>query len=151
MTFAIMFALVLLSPTIGYSFQAGNNSARPDYTIGTEMPSHQPAVIVTRVSYSLKYDALFQPEAMQIGKTATSSVIGRSTSANITPVQTKTRAPLPWLITSPSNGKYVVSLANNITVLNLANKMMAEQMRNMTVPSIANSTFKVISPVNISL
>jgi hypothetical protein len=81
-TFAIMFALILLSPTIGNSFQAGNHSARLTYTIGVEMPSHQLAVVVTRVPYSLKYEDLFQPMAMQIGKTATSSVIGRATSAN---------------------------------------------------------------------
>jgi hypothetical protein len=150
-----MFALILLSPTMSYSFQAGNHSVRHPYTIGIEMPSHQPAVVVTRVPYSLKYEALFQPEAMEIGKTATSSLMGRTTSANITPVRTKTfpSIQLPSLgrpITSPTSNKFVVKLTNNMTTLNLTNKMIAGQARNMTVPSIPNSSFKVTSPTNIS-
>src|SRR5512136_475766 len=89
-TFTIALALILLSPTTGYSFQAGNKSVRPTYTIGIKLPSHDPAVVVNRVPYSLKYEALFQPRAMQIGQTMQSNIIGLATSANITPVQTKT-------------------------------------------------------------
>jgi hypothetical protein len=144
----------LLSPTTGYSFQAGNNSVKPTYTISIKSPSHDPAVVVNRVPYSLKYEDLFQPAAMQLGKTATSRVIGRATSANITPVHAQTHASmkLPSIgrsITSLS-GRYVVNLTNNMTALNLANKMITQQGRNMTIPSIANSSFKVIPPTNIS-
>lgn len=97
-TSAIMIALILLSPTMGSHVQTGNHSytlksARFNYTIGIETLSHEPAVIVTRQPYSLKYEALFQPEAKQIGETAKSSVIGRSTSTDLaTLVQIKTPA-----------------------------------------------------------
>ena len=41
-TFAVMFALILLSPTMGYSVQTGNHSyalksAKLNYTIGIEI------------------------------------------------------------------------------------------------------------------
>jgi uncharacterized protein (DUF2141 family) len=94
--FIIMFALILLSPTMGYSVQTGNHSytiksARLNYTIGIETPSREPLVLVNKKPYSLKYEDLFQPEAKQIGETAKSIVIGKSTSAHmVTPVQTKT-------------------------------------------------------------
>jgi hypothetical protein len=146
-----MFAVILLSPTLGTSFQAGNHSAKSYYSIGVQMLSHQPAVVVTRVPYSLKYDALFQPEATGMAKTATSSVIGRSTSGNVTLVQMIAHAStqLPRIgqsMTSPPSGKYAVNLTNNMTALNLANQMLAEQTRNSTIPSITNSSFKVVSP-----
>ena len=153
-TFAIIFALILLSPTTGYSFQAGNNSVKPTYTISIKSPSHDPAVVVNRVPYSLKYEDLFQPRARQIGQTMQSNVIGLATSANITSVhaQTLTSMKLPRIepsITSLS-GRYMVNLTNNMTALNFANQMIAKQARNMTIPSIVNSSFKVISPTNIS-
>jgi parallel beta-helix repeat protein len=94
--FAVMFALVLLSPTMSSPVQIGNHSstlksARFNYTIGVETPSHEPLVFVNRQPYSLKYEALFQPEAKQIGETARSIVIGKSTSAHMaTPTQKET-------------------------------------------------------------
>jgi hypothetical protein len=94
--FAVMFTLFLLSPTMGYSVQIGNHSytlksARFNYTIGIEIPSHEPLVLANRQPYSLKYEALFQPQAKQTGETAKSVVIGKSTSAYMaTPAQTKT-------------------------------------------------------------
>ena len=150
-TFAIALALILLSPTTGYSFQAGNNSIRPTYTIGIKSPSHDPAVVVNRVPYSLKYEALFQPRTMQIGKTMQSNVIGLATSANITPVHAQTYPSIQFPsigrpITLPPSSKNVVKLTNNMTALNLATKMISQQGRNMTIPSIANSSFKVYPP-----
>jgi len=150
-TFVVLFALILLSSTLSSSFQGGNYSAKLYYSISIQAPSHQPAILVTRVPYSLKYDALFQPEAMEVGKTATSSIIGRSTSANITPIPPITHASMKFpslgrLITSPSIGKNVFNLTNNMTSLNFVNKMIAQQTRNSTIPTIVNSSFKVLSP-----
>lgn len=59
-TMALLFAALMLSPTMGYSVQIGNHSyslkaTRVSYTIGITEPSHEPAVQVTRVPFSLKY------------------------------------------------------------------------------------------------
>ena len=51
--FGIIFALILSPPSMGYSFQIGNNSIN-NYTIGIVAPSHDPAVVVIRVPYSLQ-------------------------------------------------------------------------------------------------
>ena len=56
----LMFAAIVLSPTMGYSVQSGNHSysfkaTRVNYSIGSQAPSHEPAVQVTRVPFSLKY------------------------------------------------------------------------------------------------
>ncbi len=147
MTFIVVSASILLLPTLSTSFHAGNHSAKLTYSIGIEMPSQQPAVVVARVPYSLKYDALFQPEATELAKTATSNIIGQSTSGNVTLIQMFAQASMQLLrirqsMTLPQNGRNVVKLTNNMTVLNFANKMIAEQTRNMTIPSIANSSFK---------
>jgi hypothetical protein len=96
-TIALMFVAVVLSPTMGYSVQSGNHSysfksARVNYTIGIEAPSHQPAVVVTREPYSLKYGALFQPEAKGVGETAKSNVIGLSTPSDVA-IQARTNTP----------------------------------------------------------
>jgi hypothetical protein len=149
LAFAIIFVQISFLPTMGYSFQTGSHS-RLNYTIGIETPSREPAVVVTRMPYSLKYEALFQSRAKQIGETIKSNVIGRATSTNIlTSVQTNTQAALPnrgLLITSLSNA---VILPDNMTALNFSNKM-AEQTRNITVPSNMTSTFNVTIPVDIS-
>jgi len=139
--FAMIFALILLPPSMGYSFQIGNNSIH-NYTIGIVAPSHDPAVVVTRVPYSLQYGALFQPREGQIGQTMQSSIIGQGTSANIlTPPKPQTQTSLP---------KYAVNLTNNMTALNLSNKM-AQQTLNMSSPSNVTSTFNVTIPVNMSM
>ena len=96
-TIAIMFVAIVLSPTMGYSVQSGNHSysfksARVNYTIGIEAPSHQPAVVVTREPNSLKYGALFQAEAKGVGETAKSNVIGLSTPSDVA-VQSRTNTP----------------------------------------------------------
>ena len=147
--FAIILTLISLPPSMGYSFQIGNNSIH-NYTIGIVAPSHDPAVVVTRVPYSLQYEALFQPRARQIGQTMQSNIIGQGTSANIlTPPQPKTQASLPSTlsITSPSN---VVNLTKNMTALNLSNNM-TQQMLNMSSPSNLTSNFNVTIPVNMSM
>jgi len=139
--FGIIFAQILLPPSMGYSFQIGNNSIH-NYTIGIVAPSHDPAVVVTRVPYSLQYGALFQPRAGQIGQTMQSSIIGQGTSANIlAPPKPQTQTSLP---------KYAVNLTNNMTALNLSNKM-AQQTLNMSSPSNVTSTFNVTIPVNMSM
>jgi hypothetical protein len=96
-TIALMFVAFVLSPTMGYSVQSGNHSysfksARVNYTIGIEAPSHQPAVVVTREPNSLKYGALFQPEAKGVGETAKSNVIGLSTPSDVA-IQARTNTP----------------------------------------------------------
>lgn len=57
---ALTLAAIVLSPAMGYSVSIGNHSyslksARVNYSINTGMPSHAPAVVVTRVPNSLKY------------------------------------------------------------------------------------------------
>jgi hypothetical protein len=139
-TFGIISALILLPPTMGYSFQVGNHSGH-DYTIGIVTPSHEPAVVVKRVPYSLQYEALFQPRARQIGQTMQSNIIGQGTSAKIlTPPQPKTQASIPM---------HAANLTNNATALSLSNNM-TQQMLNMSVTSVT-STFNVTIPVNISM
>ena len=96
-TIALMFVAIVLSPTMGYSVQSGNHSysfksARVNYTISIEAPSHQPAVVVTREPNSLKYGALFQPEAKGVGETAKSNVIGLSTPSDVA-IQARTNTP----------------------------------------------------------
>jgi hypothetical protein len=140
-TFGIMSALILLPPTMGYSLQIGNHSIH-NYTIGIVVPSHDPAVVVKRVPYSLQYEALFQPRARQIGQTMQSNIIGQGTSANIlSPPQPKTQALIP---------QNVVNLTGNVTALNLSNKM-TQQTLNMPSPSNLTSNFNVTIPVNMSM
>ncbi|MGD0954792.1 MAG: SdrD B-like domain-containing protein [Methanotrichaceae archaeon] len=85
---ALMFAALVLSPTMGYSVQSGNHSysfkaTRVNYSISPQSPSHEPAVVVSSTPYSsVKYGALFQPEATGVGETARSSVIGISTPSD---------------------------------------------------------------------
>ena len=95
---ALMLTLILLSPTLGYSVQTGNHSytlksARVNYSIGVETPSHAPAVLVTRVPYSLKYtNAVTQSANLTSEKAATegiqippmSEAIGIAAKGNIT-------------------------------------------------------------------
>jgi hypothetical protein len=84
-TIALMFVAIVLSPTMGYSVQSGNHSysiksTRVNYSVSPQSPSHEPAVVVSSRPYSsLRYGALFQPEATGVGETAKSSVIGLST------------------------------------------------------------------------
>jgi hypothetical protein len=85
---ALMFAAIMLSPTMGYSVQSGNHSysiksTRVNYSISPQSPSHEPAVVVSSTPYSsVKYGALFQGEATGVGETAKSSVIGISTPSD---------------------------------------------------------------------
>lgn len=85
---AFMLVAIVLSPTMGYSIQSGNHSysiksERANYTIGITEPSREPAVVVTSTPYSsVKYGALFQPEATGVGETARSSVVGSSTPSD---------------------------------------------------------------------
>jgi hypothetical protein len=140
MTIAIMLELILLSPIEGYSFQTGNYS-KPTYTVAANMPSHEPAVVVTRLPYSLKYADLFQPRERQIGKTISSNIISLASSTNIlTPIPIKTQASLPNAKLSMISSSNMVNLTKNITALNFSNKM-AEQMKNITSPSHATSAF----------
>jgi hypothetical protein len=82
---AFIFVVLVLSPTMGYSVQSGNHSysfkaTKVNYTISPQSPSHEPAVVVSSTPYSsVKYGALFQPEATGVGETAKSNVIGLST------------------------------------------------------------------------
>ena len=76
---ALMFAALVLSPTMGYSFQSFSHpysikSVRVNYTISPQAPSHEPAVKVTRVPFSLKY----------VGAVPPSETIGTVTKGNIT-------------------------------------------------------------------
>ena len=97
-TIALMFVAFVLSPTMGYSIQSGNHSysiksTKVNYTISPQAPSHQPAVVVSSTPYStLKYGALFQPEAKGVGETAKSYVIGLSTPSDTT-IQARTYTP----------------------------------------------------------
>lgn len=97
-TIALMLAVFVLSPSMGYSVQSGNHSysiksARVNYTISPQAPSHEPAVVVSSKPYSsLKYGALFQPEATGIGETAKSNVIGLSTPSDMA-IQSRTETP----------------------------------------------------------
>ena len=91
---ALMFAAIVLSPTMGYSIQTGNHSysiksTRVNYSINPQSPSHEPALVVSNTPYSsVKYGALYQPEATGVGETAKSNVIGLST-----PYDTGIQAP----------------------------------------------------------
>jgi hypothetical protein len=85
---ALMFVVLVLSPTMGYSVQAGNhsyslNATRANYSIGITSPSHEPAVVVSNTPYSsVKYGALFQNKVTGVGETAMSSIIGLSTPSD---------------------------------------------------------------------
>ncbi|MGD0955075.1 MAG: SdrD B-like domain-containing protein [Methanotrichaceae archaeon] len=85
---ALVFAAIVLSPTMGYSIQTGNHSysiksTRVNYSINPQSPSHEPAVVVSSKLYSsVMYGDLFQPEATGVGETAKSSVIGISTPSD---------------------------------------------------------------------
>lgn len=85
---ALIFVVLVLSPTMGYSVQSGNHSysikaTRVNYSISPQATSHEPAVVVSSTPYSsLKYGALFQPEAKGVGETAKSAVVGLSTPSD---------------------------------------------------------------------
>lgn len=84
---ALMFAALMLSPTMGYSVQIGNHSyslkaTRVGYTMGITAPSHNPAVQVTKMPFSLKY----------VG--APTEPIGTTTKSNIT-VPASANVPAP--------------------------------------------------------
>ena len=87
-TIALVFVVIVLSPTMGYSIQSGNHSysiksTRVNYSISPQSPSHEPAVVVSSRPYStVKYGALFQGEAKGVGETAKSYVIGLSTPSD---------------------------------------------------------------------
>ncbi|VVB64138.1 SdrD B-like domain protein [uncultured archaeon] len=97
-TIVLMFVALMLSPAMGYSVQSGNHSysiesTRVNYSISPQAPSHEPAVVVSSRPYStLKYGALFQPEATGVGETAKSNVIGLSTPYD-TAIQARTNTP----------------------------------------------------------
>jgi hypothetical protein len=97
-TIVLMFVAFVLSPTMGYAVQSGNQSysiksTRVNYTISPQAPSHEPAVVVSSKPYSsLKYGALFQPEATGIGETAKSNVIGLLTPSDLA-IQARTNTP----------------------------------------------------------
>ena len=83
----LLSALTIL-PAIGQSNQSTGHSysiksERTNYTISITAPSHEPAVVVSSRPYStVKYGALFQPEAIGVGETAKSYVIGLSTPSD---------------------------------------------------------------------
>jgi hypothetical protein len=84
---AFMIAAIVLSPTMGYSVQSGNHSysfkaTRVNYTISSKAPSHEPAVQVTRVPFSLKYVGAVQPT--ETGATTKGNITVPVTSANVT-------------------------------------------------------------------
>jgi hypothetical protein len=95
----LMFAAIVLSPTMGYSVQSGNHSysfkaTRVNYTISSQAPSHEPAVQVTRVPFSLKYVGAVLPTE-PIGATTKGNITVPVASANVT-------APIKAAIT-PAN------------------------------------------------
>ena len=99
---AIMIALVLvvlmLSPTMGYSVQIGNHSyslkaTRVSYTVGSQAPSHEPAVQVTRVPFSLKYVG---EQTEPTGTTTKGNITVPVNSANVTaPINAAITPALP--------------------------------------------------------
>jgi hypothetical protein len=96
----LMFAVIVLSPTMGYSVQSGNHSysfraTRVNYTIGSQAPSHEPAVQVTRVPFSLKYVSAVQPTE-PIGATTKGNITVPVGSANVTaPIKAAITPALP--------------------------------------------------------
>jgi hypothetical protein len=98
-TVALLFVVLILSPTMGYSVQSGNHSysskaTRVNYSMNSQAPSHEPAVVVSSTPYSsVKYGALFQPEAKGIGETAKSSVIGGFSTSFDVSIQARTNTP----------------------------------------------------------
>jgi hypothetical protein len=96
-----MFVAIALSPTMGYSVQSGNHSyslksARVNYTIGITAPSHQPAVQVTRVPFSLKYLGTVLPT--ETGATTKGNITVPVASANVTstaPIKSAITPALP--------------------------------------------------------
>ena len=84
---ALMIVAIVLSPTMGYSVQSGNHSysfkaTRVNYTISSQAPSHEPAVQVTRVPFSLKYVGAVPPT--ETGATTKGNITVPVTSANAT-------------------------------------------------------------------
>ena len=106
---AFIFVVLVLSPTMGYSVQTGNHSysfkaTRVNYSINPQSPSHEPAVVVSSTPYSsVKYGALFQPEATGVGETAKSNVIGLST-----PYDTGIQAPTNTSAAPASEPKFSI-------------------------------------------
>jgi hypothetical protein len=88
---------------MGYSVQSGNHSyslksARVNYTIGITAPSHQPAVQVTRVPFSLKYLGTVLPT--ETGATTKGNIAVPVASANVTSTATIKSAITPALPTA---------------------------------------------------
>ena len=228
---ALMFAAIVLSPTMGYSVQSGNHSysfkaTRVNYSISPQSPSHEPAVVVSSTPYSsVKYGALYQGEAKGVGETAKSNVIGLSTPYD-TGIQAPTNTSAApesepkfsikgivyhdqngngkmdynetglanwtvnleqpagnviskavtdstggysfsslapgeftvvenletgWLLTSPSDGKYVVNLTSNANMLNFGIMIMPTPIQNATALSNVTSSANVTLAENASI
>ena len=83
-----LLSALIIFPAISQSNQSAGHSYsiksdRTNYSIGITAPSHEPAVVVSSRPYSsVKYGALFQPEAKGVGETAKSYVIGLSTPSD---------------------------------------------------------------------
>ena len=106
-TIALMLAAIVLSPTMGYSVQSFNHSysiksERVNYTISPQAPSHEPAVKVTRVPFSLKYvGAVLPTETIAAATKGNESV--PVASANVTPVEPIKSAITPVHLTVAQN------------------------------------------------
>ena len=88
---ALMFAALVLSPTMGYSFQSFSHpysikSVRVNYTISPQAPSHEPAVKVTRVPFSLKYVSATPQKTETIGAATEGNIAVPVSSANVTEI-----------------------------------------------------------------
>jgi hypothetical protein len=99
----LMFAALVLSPTMGYSFQSFSHpysikSVRVNYTISPQAPSHEPAVKVTRVPISLRYVGTVPPTEA-IGATTKGNITGPVASANETAIAPIKAAITPTLPT----------------------------------------------------
>jgi hypothetical protein len=83
-----LLSALIIFPAVSQSNQSAGHSysiksERTNYSIGITAPSHEPAVVVSERPYSsVKYGALFQPEAKGVGETAKSYVIGLSTPSD---------------------------------------------------------------------
>ena len=95
----LMFVAIVM-PTMGYSVQSGNHSysfkaTRVNYTISSQAPSHEPAVQVTRVPFSLKYVGAVLPTE-PIEATTKGNITVPVASANVTaPIKAAITPALP--------------------------------------------------------
>jgi hypothetical protein len=102
----LMFAALVLSPTMGYSVQSFNHSysiksERVNYTIRPQSPSHEPAVQVTRVPFSLKYIGAVPPQTKPIGTTTEGNTTVPVASDNVTAIASTNAAITPVPVTLP--------------------------------------------------